>query len=158
MLGERHLPAKVFAAMLRGMLSAPTADAPSSAAVGDAAAASAKPAPSSPAEIDAPPSAAAPKGKGAKGRGKAAKKQEPAVEWDAPATMHINSPTGTSDQQKCTGQYDLVAGVTPNGHPLWRHTRGDRWLYHGSDECWYVGDDDEEEMGFDCNQGYIRYA
>lgn len=154
MLGERHLPAKVFAAMLRGMLPVAGADAP--VAVADAAA-SARPAPSSPAK-DSPPEA--PKGKGAKGgkRKGANKNKEPVVEWDAPSTMHINSPTGTTDQQNCTGQYEIVEDITPNGCPLWRHTRGDRWLYHGTDGCWYVGDDDEEEMGFDCNQGYIRYA
>jgi hypothetical protein len=44
-----------------------------------------------------------------------------------------------------------------NGYPVWRHSRGDRFLYFGNDNCWCVGDDEEEDANFDTDQGYIMH-
>merc|ERR1712032_1227233 len=79
---------------------------------------------------------------------------------ELPKALFINVPRSadrTKDQQKCTGQYSLVPHVQPNGNPLWVNARGDRWLYHGNDGYWYVGDEEEHDLNFDCDQGYIRH-
>merc|ERR1712218_166166 len=77
-----------------------------------------------------------------------------------PKALFVDVPKSadrTKDQQKCTGQYSLVPHVQPNGNPLWMNSRGDRWLYHGNDGYWYVGDEEEHELNFECDQGYIRH-
>eukprot|EP00931_Biecheleriopsis_adriatica_P085988 TRINITY_DN60730_c0_g1_i1.p1 TRINITY_DN60730_c0_g1~~TRINITY_DN60730_c0_g1_i1.p1 ORF type:complete len:710 (+),score=149.41 TRINITY_DN60730_c0_g1_i1:50-2131(+) len=66
------------------------------------------------------------------------------------------APGGTPDQEKCTGKYELVAGTLPNGKPLWINDRGDRFLYFGIDQHWYVGDEEEQDQNFNTDQGYIR--
>merc|ERR1712087_454377 len=52
-------------------------------------------------------------------------------------------------------------GVIPrreaNGYPIWEHVSQKRWLYFGFDDYWYVGDEEERRMKFECDQGYIRH-
>jgi hypothetical protein len=44
-----------------------------------------------------------------------------------------------------------------NGYPVWMLLRGDRFLYFGNDDCWYVGDNEARDANFDSNQGYIMH-
>jgi len=76
----------------------------------------------------------------------------------APSTLYVCVPwsaSGTDDQVQCTGRYDIQTDRA-NKHPIWKLDNGDRWLYHGNDDHWYVGDDEEKDCDFDCDQGYIR--
>jgi len=77
-----------------------------------------------------------------------------------PPQLYIHVPKANSvtpHQLIGTGTYRLEP-ERANGHPLWRHSRGDRWLYHGCDNYWHVGDDHEHALDFDCDLGYIRHA
>merc|ERR1712190_171485 len=74
-----------------------------------------------------------------------------------PEKLHVNVPGGTQDQSKCTGKYTVVPYANANGKPVWVHSRADRWLYYGNDGFWYVGDEEEHDLNFDCDQGYVRH-
>ena len=71
---------------------------------------------------------------------------------------------GTSYQRACSGKYSLVAKwiASPAGYPLWQaspsrgNPRAQRWLYKGTDGSFYVGDEEERDRDFGCDQGYIR--
>jgi len=79
---------------------------------------------------------------------------------DVPNIIHISVPAGpgvTQDQALCTGKYERMGNERANGAPVWTNDRADRFLYHGNDDNWYVGDEEEMDLGFDCDQGYIRH-
>jgi len=153
MLGEKELPYKVFAAMCRSCLREKP-DGTSSSALQAA-------------------GAEKPAAKAAAGSEKKKKKQaapdRQADEVDSVDTAASSArpneltvkvamgPGVTKDQEKCSGQYTLVPHADANGFPVWVNSRGDRFLYHGNDEHWYVGDEEEQDMNFDCDQGYIRH-
>jgi len=167
MLGDKDLPDKVFAAMLRSMLGerpgAPAARSP----------ASPKWVPKTPAAIEEPVAAApavaseasdGPTKKNGKQPSKGAKSGGTSdigmSASEASPVLYVLVPPfkhGTSDQQACTGTYYIEESRCANGHPLWRNSSGDRWLYMGTDGAWYVGDEEEEGKDFECDQGYIRH-
>lgn len=62
----------------------------------------------------------------------------------------------TDDQERCTGKYFVLCDMSAQGQRIWRHESEERYLYLGKDDYWYVGDDEEKEQGFECQQGYIR--
>jgi len=69
-----------------------------------------------------------------------------------PAKLHVKSPNG---QQRCAGEYVLVAGATANGQPLWRQMGGKYWLYSGTNGMWIFGSSGAKEKNFDCSRGVI---
>uniref|UniRef100_A0A7S4T0T8 Uncharacterized protein n=1 Tax=Alexandrium monilatum TaxID=311494 RepID=A0A7S4T0T8_9DINO len=169
MLGEKDLPAKVFGAMLRQCLG----ESPSSAAREAAAAVEEanSPAPAAqPAAAGAtaaagaeatPKQKASAKGRpshkgGGKGGGKVAKAAPATASETEPPRIVVTAPHGTPEQRKCAGTYTLQSGTKANGRPLWKHSRGDRWIYCGTDGCWYIGDKDEFRAKFNCYAGYLR--
>eukprot|EP00930_Biecheleria_cincta_P082317 TRINITY_DN72071_c0_g1_i1.p1 TRINITY_DN72071_c0_g1~~TRINITY_DN72071_c0_g1_i1.p1 ORF type:complete len:677 (+),score=100.70 TRINITY_DN72071_c0_g1_i1:102-2132(+) len=128
MLGKEDLPNKVFTAILRSSLAG---ELP---------------------ELCEVPAASNPEQESSRSN------EKPGAE-EAPPVLYITVPkipSGTPDQVQCTGKYELVPGDLPNGRPLWIHSRGNRWLYCGRDDIWYVGDDEEKDLKFDCDSGYIR--
>mmetsp|Transcript_103018 Transcript_103018/g.183008 ORF Transcript_103018/g.183008 Transcript_103018/m.183008 type:complete len:685 (-) Transcript_103018:71-2125(-) len=136
MLGEEELPDKVFRAMLRSCLGGKLPDS-QEAPKSSASASKTK----SPSKSEAPAPNPASSG--------------------TPQVLYITVPrvpNGTPDQQQCTGKYELVAGNMPKGKPLWMHARGDRFLYFGIDNYWYVGDQEEQDANFACDSGYIRQS
>jgi len=74
---------------------------------------------------------------------------------DLPQVLHVASPNG---QEICEGRYVQVAGVAPNGQPLWRQERGQHWLYSGTSGKWCIGGEDVRERCFACAAGYICRA
>jgi len=145
MLGDRALPAKVFAAMLRSCLGDIVGEDPQPPAVAVALGASASQQQEGASHSEENGMAPASSGQ----------------DMSQPSEIFLNVPKvagGTKDQQKCSGKYELDKASRPNGQPLWCHTRGDRFLYHGNDGYWYVGDEEERDMKFDCDQGYIRHV
>merc|ERR1711920_304379 len=101
-------------------------------------------------------------GKGAKGKMKpgggygAAAAAPDDLPADLPKSLRVQVPNGIPDQKKCTGQYEVVTGLFANGKPVWKHKKDERWLYHGTDDLWYIGDKDEYDADFDVCEGYIR--
>mmetsp|Transcript_41220 Transcript_41220/g.74528 ORF Transcript_41220/g.74528 Transcript_41220/m.74528 type:complete len:746 (-) Transcript_41220:36-2273(-) len=175
MLGEKTLPQKVFAAMLRSCLRDTSgAAAPSEVRV-------AAPCPSAPAEVASRPARSEPAaGASLLPAGAAAStaqvplspppmavaSPEPEVpQAQVPvmrdvmqySPMTVVVPAGTAEQQKCTGLYRLEPRVLAQGEVVWKLTDGPRWLYLGIDRYWYIGDDEERELDFKCDQGYIRH-
>eukprot|EP00421_Protoceratium_reticulatum_P015833 CAMPEP_0168396706 /NCGR_PEP_ID=MMETSP0228-20121227/20689_1 /TAXON_ID=133427 /ORGANISM="Protoceratium reticulatum, Strain CCCM 535 (=CCMP 1889)" /LENGTH=553 /DNA_ID=CAMNT_0008410161 /DNA_START=56 /DNA_END=1717 /DNA_ORIENTATION=+ len=69
-----------------------------------------------------------------------------------PAKLHVASPNG---QQRCAGEYALVAGEAANGHPLWRQMGGKYWLYSGTNGMWIIGSSGAKDKNFDCSRGVI---
>merc|ERR1719253_811419 len=69
-----------------------------------------------------------------------------------PAKLHIASPNG---QQRCSGEYFLVAGTLANAQPLWRLVGGKYWLYSGTNGIWIVGSTGAKEKKFECSRGVI---
>lgn len=69
-----------------------------------------------------------------------------------PAKLRLKSPHG---QQRCAGEYVLVAGQTANGQPLWRQMGGKHWLYSGTNGMWIFGRNGAKEKNFDCSRGVI---
>jgi hypothetical protein len=55
----------------------------------------------------------------------------------------------------CTGLYCIVRGRTANGFPLWKQQGGEHFLFSGTGGRWFVGDDEEERLHFNCNAGVI---
>lgn len=155
MLGEEQLPRKTFDAMLHHCLDKMVDDVSG----------------------DKTPAIAVPKGKAAP-RALAAKEanqgppQEPAQmpaqkaeksskgkgKSNAPEVLYVNVPLGTSEQKQCTGKYDIHASFTASGQPVWgKEGSPPRWIYlSDQDHYWYIGDDDEKNKDFRCNEGYIR--
>ena len=70
----------------------------------------------------------------------------------------ITVPNGIRQQKQCIGDYVLVSGMSPNGRPVWKHTRRERWFYLGTDSCWYVGSNEELKQGSACSEGLIRHG
>jgi len=139
MLGEQKLPSKVFAAMLRSCLgeSSPSREKEQEVC-----------SKIEPANVEDAASVASAGGANAE------------VPDGVPPVLHILVPSGpgtTSDQQMCSGMYEMVRRTKVNRRPLWQHVRGDRWLYFGCDDYWYVGDEEEKGLNFKCMQGYIRH-
>eukprot|EP00928_Gymnodinium_smaydae_P088915 TRINITY_DN72950_c0_g1_i1.p1 TRINITY_DN72950_c0_g1~~TRINITY_DN72950_c0_g1_i1.p1 ORF type:complete len:725 (+),score=109.46 TRINITY_DN72950_c0_g1_i1:62-2236(+) len=160
MLGHEELPAKVFASMLKSCMGndyKPMVKDDKKVT---------KP-PSSPArapverkEEPEPPSKQAQKGAPAQPAEADSSAGKANGYSGAPShhTLYVvvpDSPDGTEEQVLCSGQYNIEEKKA-NGKPLWKHIRGDRWLYFGNDDCWYIGDEEEAEMNFNCDQGYIR--
>mmetsp|Transcript_30572 Transcript_30572/g.87743 ORF Transcript_30572/g.87743 Transcript_30572/m.87743 type:complete len:577 (-) Transcript_30572:85-1815(-) len=69
-----------------------------------------------------------------------------------PAKLHVKTPNG---QQRCAGEYVLVAGNTANGQPLWRQMGGKYWLYSGTNGMWIFGSNGAKEKSFECSRGVI---
>mmetsp|Transcript_49572 Transcript_49572/g.118054 ORF Transcript_49572/g.118054 Transcript_49572/m.118054 type:complete len:734 (+) Transcript_49572:71-2272(+) len=169
MLGEKTLPSKVFAAMLRSCLrGSPTEvlapPAASSSPQGQAGTAAEVAAPHIPTPAEVPgvaPAVAAmgpaivppPLVDSRPPPGIA----EPAVEAAAFSGFSVVVPAGTPEQQKCTGSFKLEPRVHAQGQPIWKQVDGERWMYLGTDRFWYIGDDEEKDLGFKCDQGYIRH-
>ena len=81
--------------------------------------------------------------------------------WEnCPVDLYVYSFEGTWNQRACSGKYSLVAKwiASPAGYPLWRHSRKRLWLYKGTEGSLYVGDDEELDRDFGCDQGYIRIS
>jgi len=181
MLGAKDLPAKVFGAMLRSCLEeqAGSSAVPAAAAgkqqpaLADTAADTPGPSTGGVAAAVAAASAAASEG-GSKGKGgskgsSAAQEDEDEDEEDEdeeeglpvpPQLLHIVMPSSkhmTEDQMVCHGKYKLMPRRQANGYPIWEHVSQKRWLYFGNDDYWYVGDEEELRMKFECDQGYIRH-
>eukprot|EP00929_Paragymnodinium_shiwhaense_P049272 TRINITY_DN24866_c0_g1_i4.p1 TRINITY_DN24866_c0_g1~~TRINITY_DN24866_c0_g1_i4.p1 ORF type:complete len:616 (-),score=118.97 TRINITY_DN24866_c0_g1_i4:1146-2993(-) len=56
------------------------------------------------------------------------------------------------------GRYELVPDRRPGGMPLWQKLGVDGnscWLFVGSSGQWFIGDEDEEAQGFDCDTGNV---
>merc|ERR1740121_2106621 len=66
--------------------------------------------------------------------------------------LHVKAPRHLAP---CTGEYDLVLDQYPNGQPLWKKRRADRWLYSGTDGKWYIGGATSQNQGFHCASGFI---
>mmetsp|Transcript_84049 Transcript_84049/g.213952 ORF Transcript_84049/g.213952 Transcript_84049/m.213952 type:complete len:728 (+) Transcript_84049:3-2186(+) len=162
MLGEKELPNKVFAAMFRSCMG-------TSAAALAASASDAAPLPSPPKTAG---SAAKAVTNGAAKGGSSANMAAVAAAADAaeggengdaggvPSILHVTVPPGqnvTKDQHQCSGKYTVMPGAIANDAPVWINDRGDRFMYHGNDDNWYVGDEEEQNLNFDCDQGYIRH-
>jgi len=151
MLGEPDLPKKVFDAMFHHCMDKSldmTAIAEKVAKVVNQTAspqASTTQSGTGPTEDSTSPAADTGSGKG---KGKATEAQE---------TVYINVPNGNKFQKDCTGTYQLES-YRVNNLPVWRKTTGSkRWLYNAkADDFWYIGDDDEKQKNFDCNEGYVR--
>jgi len=158
MLGEKHLPAKVFAAMLQSCLRS----SPSSLAAGNIPQAKTEAGDEKEpeAESNSTPEASKAPNAGKQSPKASKKKARKAPSVPAVPTIYIKVPGGsgtTEDQQRCTGKYDLEEPDGPKGCPLWAHSNGERWLYLGDDDYWYVGDDEEQADNFMCSRGYIRH-
>lgn len=69
-----------------------------------------------------------------------------------PPRLHVVSPNG---QQKCAGEYVLVAGETANGQPLWKQMGGKSWLYSGTNGMWIIGGSGAKDKNFECSRGVI---
>merc|ERR1719229_281227 len=69
-----------------------------------------------------------------------------------PAKLHVRSPNG---QQRCAGEYVLVAGTQANGQPLWRQMGGKYWLYSGTNGMWIFGSSGAKDKNFECSRGVI---
>jgi len=70
----------------------------------------------------------------------------------APSALRLVSPNG---QQRCAGEYNIVAGEFANGLPIWRQKTGKCWLYSGTNAHWIVGGTDAKEKEFKCAKGVI---
>lgn len=174
MLGAKDLPAKVFRAMLRSCLGEQVAVTGQPEAEKQAAIA-ADPAPSTvPAEGTERAESSQPLLGGQGGSQPdaaaiastiAAASEAAAAESDEelpvpPPVLFIVLPNNnqmTKEQMVCAGKYDLMHRREANGMPIWQHDSRKRWLYYGNDDYWYVGDEEECKMKFDCDQGYIRH-
>mmetsp|Transcript_122120 Transcript_122120/g.353035 ORF Transcript_122120/g.353035 Transcript_122120/m.353035 type:complete len:722 (-) Transcript_122120:87-2252(-) len=171
MLGAKDLPVKVFKAMLRKCLGRSEGAA---IADGNAWPVSRQANPQKTEQPDAPAQTTKKAQKEAKGaasvkvepesetvsgEGQAAASADSGDDEGPPKmlTISMGKPAGaTPDQQVCIGTYKLMPDKA-NGHPVWEHTSEKRFLFHGIDDCWYVGDEEERDMRFDCDQGYIRH-
>lgn len=74
----------------------------------------------------------------------------------APRQLHIFVPSGTKEQQMCSGEYEIVLGEEWAGRHIWKNAAGNRWLYSSDDGFYYIGDEEEKLRGFCTNMGYIR--
>jgi len=72
-----------------------------------------------------------------------------------PDVLYIKSP---HRRKSCAGEYERVKGRRPNGHPLWMLRSGDRWLYSGRDQRWYIGGASAKAQDFNCSTGFICQA
>mmetsp|Transcript_78057 Transcript_78057/g.181045 ORF Transcript_78057/g.181045 Transcript_78057/m.181045 type:complete len:553 (+) Transcript_78057:28-1686(+) len=69
-----------------------------------------------------------------------------------PLSLRIVSPNG---QQRCAGEYVLLAEEMANGSPIWKQKGGRCWLYSGSNGAWIVGGTDAKDRNFHCSRGVI---
>lgn len=157
MLGEKTLPNKVFAAMLRQCVGNPAMNFVPSKRT---ASAGAIPPPSISA-VAATNGSARPAAAAVMPATQAPGTATEDTDDDAPPkVLHVlvkDDRRFTQDQVRCSGRYSLMADVTANDAPVWINDRGDRFLFHGIDEYWYVGDEEERDADFNCDQGYIRH-
>lgn len=142
MLGEKDLPYKVFGAMLRSCLPGDTIKSiVKPTQVKSSAGADKKTCIKEPVEDEAPAA-------------------EENGDDTASSELHVKVPMvpgATQDQLKCSGKYTLVPNAEANGMPVWAHTKGNRFVYFGTDDYWYIGDEEEQDLSFECDQGYIRH-
>lgn len=167
MLGAKDLPVKVFRAVLRSCLG-------EQAGGGGGAAAAQQPeaiADQRPEASSGPEAAGGTPAVDAASIIAAAAKDAAATaaEDDADAEEEVTTPPSevyivlprasymTEDQMVCAGKYNLMPRREANGCPVWEHSSNKRWLYFGNDDYWYVGDEEEKKLKFDCDQGYIRH-
>jgi len=71
-----------------------------------------------------------------------------------PMVLRILTP---NKHPSCENFYDLVMNCRPHGFPLWRRRGGNRWIYRGSDACWYVGGTMSKRRQFRCESGYVYH-
>jgi len=154
MLGAKDLPQKVFRAMLRSMLGESQGAAESNAPPQQAAIADTERAePVGQAISEAIDAAAG-------DSSSAGAADEPDEDLPVPPQflqIVIPSKNMTEDQLVCAGKYKMMPRREANGYPIWEHVSRKRWLYYGNDDFWYVGDEEELRLKFDCEQGYIRH-
>jgi len=70
----------------------------------------------------------------------------------SPSSLYVLTPNG---QQRCAGEYTLLADETTNGHPIWRQAGGCYWLYSGINGMWIIGANDVKEKNFECKRGVL---
>jgi len=170
MLGAEDLPSKVFAAMLRSCLGQPALDFSAAASKNS----------QKEKQPEKQPTAQSPK-PSPKAQAEATRKDKKAAEVEVTSdsakeavedgasvakVIYVKVPEGgppcnphkwTEDQVMCSGKYELLPEKA-NGMPLWKHEAEERWLYKGTDQNWYIGDEEEQEANFNAFQGYIRHA
>ena len=73
-----------------------------------------------------------------------------------PAEMLLAVTEGTEDQLGCSGEYRAVTFQGPEKCPVWQHSQWPLWLYKGTDERWYIGNEEERDIAFRCAQGFLR--
>eukprot|EP00929_Paragymnodinium_shiwhaense_P015602 TRINITY_DN123709_c0_g1_i1.p1 TRINITY_DN123709_c0_g1~~TRINITY_DN123709_c0_g1_i1.p1 ORF type:complete len:488 (+),score=76.54 TRINITY_DN123709_c0_g1_i1:63-1526(+) len=66
-----------------------------------------------------------------------------------PSTLFVHNAFGYE------GTYRIVDGEQTNGLPLWKKENGNDWIFCGLGGQWFVGDEDEYRVGFQCNTGNI---
>jgi hypothetical protein len=86
-------------------------------------------------------------GDGEKETAPKANKQDVGAEKVLLTTIYVNG-TGEFD-----GEYDLVQDQRPAGMPMWKWKDGGAWLFSGTSQQWFIGDEDEQELNFDCSVG-----
>lgn len=79
---------------------------------------------------------------------------ESSTESHTPGVLAIHCPA-TPGLPAISGEYSLVAGVCPNGRPLWKHRQQELWLYYGTNHRWFVGGPDAKDWKFKCEAGFI---
>eukprot|EP00933_Yihiella_yeosuensis_P018678 TRINITY_DN15257_c0_g1_i1.p1 TRINITY_DN15257_c0_g1~~TRINITY_DN15257_c0_g1_i1.p1 ORF type:complete len:561 (-),score=97.48 TRINITY_DN15257_c0_g1_i1:121-1731(-) len=70
-----------------------------------------------------------------------------------PYSLRVVTPNG---QQRCAGEYVLVADELANGLPLWKQKSGKCFLYCGTNGSWIIGGSDAKERNFVCSKGVIH--
>ena len=73
-----------------------------------------------------------------------------------PAIPKVAVTDGTEDQMGCRGECCVVTFQGPERCPVWQHSQWRLWLYKGNDGHWYVGNEEERDIVFDCAQGFVR--
>ena len=73
-----------------------------------------------------------------------------------PAEMLLAVTEGTEDQLGCSGEYRAVTFQGPEKCPVWQHSQWPLWLYKGTDERLYIGNEEERDIAFRCAQGFLR--
>lgn len=61
-------------------------------------------------------------------------------------------------QRSCSGLYVPVQGTTANGMPVWERQQGDRWIFCGKDDRWYIGGKSASGNHFSVASGFICHA
>merc|ERR1712151_693674 len=69
-----------------------------------------------------------------------------------PEKLYIAIPSGV--QQPCGGCYHKTTDAA-QGFPIWKQENGERWLYLGTNQHWYIGDTLEKGKEFKTTSGFI---